>query len=308
MEALDHSVESGFSSDFTSSDVNIDRLYKPKEVPIVKRKRGRPFGTFKTEADGPNIKILAKRYGIKGARTYDDFILKLRGGTETKQISGESLVGDLDLFDFSSYSKKLLWIVTAKGDMVLLNLNSVQQKLLGIMQEEYKRCGKIHLVILKARQQGISTMLCGFLQHCSVTRPYFRGLQLSHEDGSTVELFKKIRLMYDRLPPDLKPMTRHSTIKQILLENPRSGKSYDKPGLQSQIIVQTAGSRYIGVSQTYHAVHISEWAKMDRGPEHLVGLGPAMASAWFLVYEYTAKGFNHGYDLWRSSISGDSGL
>jgi len=65
--------------------------------------------------------------------------------------------------EFGFYSKNALKIRTKDGDVTPLVLNEAQEILLQKIEEQYEAEGKIRVIILKARQMGLSTMVGGWL-------------------------------------------------------------------------------------------------------------------------------------------------
>ena len=64
--------------------------------------------------------------------------------------------------DFSYYSKNSLKIRTKSGEVKPLVLNAAQQILQNGIEKQIRAEGKVRIVILKARQQGISTHVGGY--------------------------------------------------------------------------------------------------------------------------------------------------
>ena len=65
--------------------------------------------------------------------------------------------------EFDFYSKSALKIRTKKGEIAPLALNPAQQILHEAVQQQMRDDGKIRVIILKARQQGLSTYSGGYL-------------------------------------------------------------------------------------------------------------------------------------------------
>jgi hypothetical protein len=69
------------------------------------------------------------------------------------------------LNDFSFYANAALKIRTKDGQISPLKLNSAQQILDTVVQNQLATEGKVRVIILKARQQGLSTYTGGYLYH-----------------------------------------------------------------------------------------------------------------------------------------------
>ena len=65
--------------------------------------------------------------------------------------------------DFEYYSRSSLKIRTKAGDVQPLVLNPAQQILNDAVNQQMAAEGKVRIIILKARQQGLSTYVGGYL-------------------------------------------------------------------------------------------------------------------------------------------------
>ena len=88
--------------------------------------------------------------------------------------------------DFDFYSKSALKIRTKQGEIAPLALNSAQQILHEAVQKQMRDDGKIRVIILKARQQGLSTYSGGYLYFFSQPTESTEG------DGDLVKSFLKL--------------------------------------------------------------------------------------------------------------------
>ena len=132
--------------------------------------------------------------------------------------------------------------------------------------ERQRALGKpIRLIVLKARQIGLSTLTEGMLFHRTATSFNTDSLIVAHREDSTNNLFQMSKLFYDELPVPIKPLLKTSNAYELRFENPTKDPSEKKrePGLRSKIRCVTAGGRGIGRSYTCNNVHISEYAFWD---------------------------------------------
>ena len=67
------------------------------------------------------------------------------------------------LTEFPFYARSALKIRTKAGEIAPLKLNPAQQILDKAVQQQLQDEGKIRIIILKARQQGLSTYTGGYL-------------------------------------------------------------------------------------------------------------------------------------------------
>jgi len=91
--------------------------------------------------------------------------------------------------DFSFYAKSALKIRTKEGKIAPLKLNAAQQILHDAVTKQLKAEGKVRVIILKARQQGLSTYVGGYLYHSVSQQKAKKAMVLSHVSDSTRALF-----------------------------------------------------------------------------------------------------------------------
>ena len=92
-----------------------------------------------------------------------------------------------DEFDF--YSKSALKIRTKDGDIRNLNLKPAQIMLQEAVDKQMAAEGKVRVIILKARQQGLSTYVGGYLYFNVSQRKACKAMVVTHHSDSTRALF-----------------------------------------------------------------------------------------------------------------------
>lgn len=251
------------------------------------------------------------RYEVEAPSGWESLILgKSNRRENVSKILDATQYAKVNPFDFRDYSENFIKIVDKNARLCSFRFNKPQEKLWKIFQEELDTQGKIRVAILKARQEGMSTFIDNYFLFKSATTPYYSSAIIAHDEGGTKNLFDRVKLAYDYLPPPIKPMRKFSNRRELLFENPETEKVLINPGLQSKLVTFTGGSKKAGISYTFHAVHISELAEMDNPETYLAGLYPAISNeaGTAVVYEYTAHGMNFGYDFWCDCERGQSGF
>lgn len=209
------------------------------------------------------------------------------------------------------YIPTYLKIRTKTGKIVALRPKPAQQMLLDLVERERAAGRPPRILILKARQLGLSTITEGMMFHDSVTRKLVQTLIVAHRDDSTTKLFRMNKLFFDYLPPKLQPMCKHSNAKELVFENPTrdTGEKRRRPGLMSSIRCVTANDG-MGRSETLNNVHLSEFAfwKGNKN-EILSGVMQAVPPErnTLVVIESTANGYNEFKDLWDGAAAGTNG-
>jgi hypothetical protein len=205
------------------------------------------------------------------------------------------------LTDFNFYSRNALKIRTKSGDIQPLKLNNAQTILDDAVRGQMASEGKVRVIILKARQQGLSTYVGGYLYYSVSQRPAAKAIVVTHHSDSTRALFDMTKRYHDNCPPILKPHTKYSSRREL---------SFDV--LDSSFVVATAGGESIGRGETLTHVHASEiafWTK-STALENWNGMTQAVPNTegTAIFVESTANGVTGVfYDLWRGAVEGTNG-
>ena len=209
------------------------------------------------------------------------------------------------------YCENLLRIRTKEQKLSPLVFNEAQQHLYGVIRQQAAAGKPIRIIVLKGRQEGISTVTEGLMFQDTVTRPNVKTLIVAHDTTATGNLFKMNKLFYDCLPPWARPLRKNSNAKELVFENPTrdDGEKRRRPGLRSSIRCQTAGKGGVGRSDTLTNVHISEYAFWPNNKEDLLlGVMQTVPNdpATMVVIESTANGVEHFKALWDGAVAGDN--
>ena len=211
--------------------------------------------------------------------------------------------------DFPYYSANLLKIKDKDATLRSFELWEPQRRLHRVL-EDLKKKGLLQRVIaLKARQEGISTYTEGRIFHKAHFTENTKNIIISHDKDSGKSIFSMCKLFYDCLPKQLRPMTRYSSKKELVFENPEAKSRYKNPGLRSSIEVLTAGKKGAARSLTIHNLHCSEVSSWAFAQDVIPGLLPTVPKNddSIVVYESTAKGVgNFFHEEWLAAVEGTS--
>ena len=179
------------------------------------------------------------------------------------------------------------YIVDKKRNTVPFFFNEVQEDF--IKKLETLGTNKPFFV-LKGRQQGFTSVITAIQLSFAIVRKNFSGFTMADRTDNTMAIFNdKARVVYDRLPEELKPSEKF---------NSRNEMFFDK--LNSSWRIATATDQ-VGRSRTLNFVHFSEVAFYECNLSDLqAGIGEAITAGAIQVYETTANGFNQAKDLWDS--------
>jgi hypothetical protein len=198
--------------------------------------------------------------------------------------------------DFSHYAAKCLKIRTKAGDIKPLGLNQAQIYLHGRLEAQKQRTGKVRALVLKGRQQGVSTYIGGrYYWRASHTKGV-RVFILTHEQDATNNLFGMVERYHSHCPDLVKPATGASNAKELSFE-----------ALESGYAVGTAGAKATGRSQTVQLFHGSEVAFWPNAKTHFAGVVQAIPDlpGTEIVLESTANGMGGEFhERWQQAEAG----
>jgi hypothetical protein len=206
--------------------------------------------------------------------------------------------------EFPYFAQHFLRIKTKKGELIPFTLNRSQLHLWSVLDDCEKNCIPARIIILKARQLGMSTFVQGFLLWKAIMDPNKNGLVVSHMKDAASRLFEKIEVMYDLLPKELK-----GELEKIRDSKKKGLKIGWGGDLQTSINVDTAGNRQLGRGDTLHWVHLSEPAFYAGAEDIIFGLNAAVPkdAGTAIILESTANGMgNYFYRTWKRSAEGKS--
>lgn len=213
---------------------------------------------------------------------------KLKSKTEEKK---EAIFEDLS--DPLDYIENMLWIKTKDQRVVRLYLNNAQRIIYRRIRELEKAERPIRFIILKARQEGVSTLCEAILFEKTARRENVNSLIVAHEPESTEEIFAMSKRFYDMLPDWMKPLRRYDNKKQMAFENPDEKARGRLPGKRSRMVIATADKVRIGRGMTLHCFHGSEVAFWKKAKDLMLSVMQAIPDLpnTMMFLESTANGF-----------------
>lgn len=196
--------------------------------------------------------------------------------------------------DFTFYAPRCLKIRAKDGQIVPFALNHAQEYLHGRLEAQRERTGKVRALVLKGRQQGISTYLGGRFYHRSTFRKGLRVFILTHEQDATNNLFGMVDRYHQHNP--IAPSTSAANAKELFFDR-----------LESGYAVGTAGAKAVGRSQTVQLFHGSEVAFWPNASTHFAGVVQAIPDlpGTEIVLESTANGVGGEFhERWQQAEAG----
>lgn len=193
-----------------------------------------------------------------------------------------------------------LKVLTKRRGVVRLGdvIKPPQELLLAEVEKQINESGQVRVIILKARQMGLSTMCEAILFVLSMMYRDFQSLVLSHEKESSEHILSITRRYWTTY-----------VFQDYHTEQYAARGQLSWSDNQSNITVATANNKRTGRSRTLHGLHASEVA-MWEGPEELMrGLRQAVVNLGISVIflESTANGVgNWFHQTWLDAEANQS--
>ena len=162
-----------------------------------------------------------------------------------KQIETRKRLRD----DFDFYCRTCVKIRTKDGTIAPLILNRVQKRFADRIIEQQESNGKVRFVVVKARQQGLSTVISAWQYWWLSQRKAQKGLVMAHVAESTTTLFDMYHRIHSNVPKIVQPSTKYSSRTELVFSE-----------LDSGLRVATAGGKGVARGETFTTVHLSEVA------------------------------------------------
>lgn len=216
------------------------------------------------------------------------------GQTDTIAGTIGRLRQNLDL-----YCRAALVIRTKLAQFKPLELNEAQRIVQHELSTQLKETGRIRAIVLKARQEGVSTLVAARFFRAIHLWPGIVAMVIADSLTRAGALYDIYDRYYNNLPPELKP-------NRVRRANQRSVK-FDH---DSELMVRPATDKEAGRAITLHRVHASELAYWGAEAEEtwlsLMQAVPDQGSE--VIVESTAHGAGGLFHrLWEDAERGDSG-
>ena len=207
-------------------------------------------------------------------------------------------------FDFWYWVERAVWIKDTDNRTVRMELWQSQEIFLQLIAEMEDEEIAIFLIILKARQLGISRVITLILLHRVVFDANINAYLASSTDKKTLKLFKLISFVMDRMPFWMQPISAQ----------PGKRGKVDQAGkllefFNGSAITMEHGQQSSGMARgdSPNVVHLSELAEFDDltslvDSALLRGMHPSPRA--FLALEGTAEGINNPWhQKWETAKS-----
>lgn len=149
--------------------------------------------------------------------------------------------------------------------------------------------------ILKARQQGMSTVILVLIFLDTLNNPLTQSIIIADTGERAEMLFKIIHRFWENLPREKRPKKKYSSKRELEFTD-----------LDSVIYVGTAGQGTVGRGGTINNVHCSEFAYWPNAEEVEQGLLESVPKSGNVFRETTANGLNYYYNERQAEHRGES--
>lgn len=191
-----------------------------------------------------------------------------------------------------------LSIKTKAGELVPLVLNPIQKKIIAKIRELQAQSKPIRIWILKARQEGVSTLIEAIIYAYTSQRQNINSLILADDlDGSNY-LFGMSKLYHEQVGKEFQYPLQRSNEKKIEFAN-----------RHSQILVDTADNLEAGRKYTFQIVHLSELAFFRDARTLMIGLNQSVPELpdTMIIGETTGNGVGgYFYEQWQKAKRGET--
>lgn len=204
--------------------------------------------------------------------------------------------------DFEYYAPRCLKIITKPDEVtgrpavLPFRFNAAQRYVHRQIEAQKVAQGWIRALVLKGRQQGVSTYVEGRNYWKTTNNSGQKSYILTHAQPATDNLFAMVERYHKNAPPFVQPAVGKSNAKELTF-----------PGLDSSYQVATAGAKGAGRSATLTNVHGSEVAFWENADTHLSGMLQAvpLAPGTEVILESTANGVGNVFHrLWQDAEAG----
>ena len=192
--------------------------------------------------------------------------------------------------------------------LISFEFNEPQELIHEAIEEQRKRTGKVRALVLKARQQGISTYCTGRVFWKTKYMPLSRSVVMAHDSATSEALFQMSKDVHANMNAAFRPEISRTNAKEMVFvtrkKDEKTGEEFEeKRGYR----LYTAGSPEAGRGTTPTVAHLSEVAFWQFDEKILAGLfqGIPNSPGTEVILESTANGISgEFYRLWKTAEAG----
>lgn len=209
---------------------------------------------------------------------------------EERKLAGLQMLRD----NLEVYSAHCLKVKTKGGQIVPFIWNKAQRFVHAALEQQLREQNQVRALILKGRQQGISTYVGARFYHKTTMQHGKQAFIVAHEQKATDNLYTMVRRYHDH---NIIPISTGTTnAKELIFDLLDGGYK-----------LATAGTKDVGRSNTAQLLHGSEFGFWANAQSHLAGIGNTIASGLGteIILESTGNGLGNAFHLmWQDAEAG----
>jgi hypothetical protein len=200
--------------------------------------------------------------------------------------------------DLEYFCAEMLKIRPKAGSLAPFLFNPAQRELHRRIEAQKAKTGRVRVIVLKARQLGISTYFAARFYKATTAAPGLRTAIIGHERAASRNLFQLVKRFHDNVPAEHKQSVGTSNAEELIFD-----------AIDSGYLVSTATLEGSGRSSTAQFLHASEaafWQDLQEQLSALVQTVPDLDGTEIAI-ESTGNVYGDAlHQLWRRAEAGDS--
>ena len=192
---------------------------------------------------------------------------------------------------YKKFIESRLMIVNKQSQVVPFKLNPIQ--------DEYLQEGIGKDYILKARQQGFSSLILAIFTTDFILKSNNRSIVVADDADNASELLDRVKFYlqsYESITKIQIPLKYNSKYELVNQAN------------HSRYTIGTAQNKEIGRSKTINNLHLSEFAFYPDQQKLSAGIMQGVVPDGRVIIETTANGYNYAKTYWEASVLAETGF
>jgi hypothetical protein len=200
--------------------------------------------------------------------------------------------------DLEFYSAELLKIRPKAGGLAPFLFNPAQRELHRRIEEQKAKTGRVRVIVLKARQMGISHYVAARYYKGTTASPGLRTQIIAHEAPASRNLFNLVKRFHDNMPPERKLSTGTSNAEELIFDAIDSGYMVS--------VATEEGAGRSSTAQFLHASEASRWRSLQEQMSALVQTIPDMDGTEIIVETTGNQYGDEFHQFWRAAEAGEN--
>lgn len=200
--------------------------------------------------------------------------------------------------DLEFYSAELLKIRPKAGGLMPFLFNPAQRELHRRIEEQKAKTGRVRVIVLKARQMGISHYVAARYYKGTTALPGLRTQIIAHEAPASRNLFNLVKRFHDHMPTEHKLSTGTSNAEELIFDTIDSGYMVS--------VATEEGAGRSSTAQFLHASEASRWRSLQEQMAALVQTIPDIDGTEIIVETTGNQYGDEFHQFWRAAEAGEN--